>query len=364
MCPRAPISLPGGQPLSLTRRGKLAVAAGTVGVLALAAVGYFAMFPNNAPAIVQQAMSRVGLVVEPPPPACPLTGQPAPHGEVPDRPVLAIKVENLDAARPQAGLDRADIVYEEPVEGGITRFIVVYQCHDANRVGPVRSARTTDPDVLAQFGRPALGYSGAAHPVQRAVDQSSLIDVSYNVAISAYRRDDTRPSPHDLYTSTKALWKAAKSNQGSPDAVFAYATELEVRSRKVSGVHLPFSSYSDVYWKWSRRDAAWLRFHGTEAHTLEDGSQVASANVVVMRVEVHAGTIIDAAGNPSPQVTLTGSGRAYVFRDGRMVVGRWERPTLGDVTTFVTRDGEEIPLAPGITWVELLPDTIEVAVQR
>jgi len=345
--------------LSFTRRGKLAVAAGTVGVLALAAVGYFAMFPNNAPAIVQQAMSRVGLVEEPPPPACPLTGQPAPHGEVPDRPVLAIKVENLAEARPQAGLDRADVVYEEPVEGGITRFIVVYQCHDANRVGPVRSARTTDPDVLAQFGRPAFGYSGSASNVARVVDRADLIDVRYDVAVDAYAREESRPSPHNLYTSTKLLWKAARSNQSPPDAVFTYATELEAGSRRVSSVNLPFSSYSDVYWKWSRRDAAWLRSHGTVAHTLENGSRVAAANVVVMQVEV---TI--PPGGLSPQVTLTGSGKAYVFRDGRMVVGRWDRPTLGDVTTFMTRDGEEIPLAPGITWVELLPDTIEVAVQR
>lgn len=345
--------------MTLTRRGKLAVAAGTVGVLAPAAVGYFAMFPNNAPAIVQQAMSRVGLVEEPPPPACPLTGQPAPHGEVPDRPVLAIKVENLAEARPQSGLDRADIVYEEPVEGGITRFIVVYQCHDANRVGPVRSARTTDPDVLAQFGRPAFGYSGSASNVTRVVDRADLIDVRYDVAVDAYTRDDGRPSPHNLYTSTRPLWKAARSNQGPPDAIFTYAHEFEARSRKVSSAHLPFSSYSDVYWKWSRRDAAWLRSHGTVAHTLENGSRVAAANVVVMQVEV---TI--PPGSFSPQVTLTGSGTAYVFREGRMVVGRWDRPTLGDVTTFVTRDGEEIPLAPGITWVELLPDTIEVAVQR
>lgn len=345
--------------MSLTRRGKLGVAAGTVAVLAIAAVGYFATFPNTAPAIVQQAMSKVGLAEEPPPPACPLTGQPAPHDEVPDRPVLAIKVENLAEARPQAGLDRADIVYEEPVEGGITRFIVVYQCHDANRVGPVRSARTTDPGVLAQFGRSAFGYSGSAGRVDRVVDRADLIDVRYDVAVDAYAHDDSRPSPHNLYTSTKALWKAAKSNHGPPDAVFTYSTELDARSRKVSSLHLPFSSYSDVFWKWSRRDAAWLRFHGTEAHTLEGGSRVAAESVVVMKVEVTV-----PAGSLSPEVALTGSGKAYVFRDGRMVVGQWERPTLGDVTTFWTRDGQVIPLAPGITWVELLPNTIRVAVQR
>ncbi len=350
--------------MSLTRRGKVAAAAATVAILAVAAVGYFAVFPNRAPAFVQGAMSRVGLAEPPPPPSCPLTGQPAPHGRVPDRPALAIKVENLPEARPQAGLDRADVVYEEPVEGGITRFIVVYQCHDAGRVGPVRSGRTTDPKVLVQFGRPVMGYAGGQAPVVRAIDRAGVIDMNYNIAISAYIRDDSRAAPHNLYTSTRALWKAAKAKEGAPAPVFAYDPELAGPSRKARTVHLPFSSYSDVFWKWSRTQAAWLRSHGTVPHLLEDGSQVQAANVVVMQVQVRSGPIVDAAGNHSPEVELTGSGKAYVFRDGRMIVGRWERPTLKDVTTFVTKAGAEIALAPGITWVELLPDTLQVQAQR
>jgi len=346
----------------LTRRGKVTAAAATVVVLALAAVGYFAIFPSRAPAFVQDAMSRVGLA-EPPPPSCPLTGQPAPHGEVPARPALAIKVENLPDARPQAGLDRADVVYEEPVEGGITRFIVVYQCHDAARVGPVRSGRTTDPKVLVQFGRPVMGYAGGQAPVVRAIDRAGLIDENYNIAISAYTRDDTRPAPHNLYTSTRSLWKAAKATEGAPHPVFSYDPEVAGPSRKARTVHLPFSSYSDVYWTWSRRERAWLRSHGTVPHVLEDGTQVRAANVVVMQVQVRTGPIVDAAGNHSPEVELTGSGKAYVFRDGRMIVGRWERARLKDVTTFVTKAGTEIALAPGVTWVELLPSTIGVQAQ-
>jgi len=349
--------------LSLTRRGKVTAAAATVVVLALAAVGYFAIFPSRAPAFVQDAMSRVGLA-EPPPPSCPLTGQPAPHGEVPARPALAIKVENLPDARPQAGLDRADVVYEEPVEGGITRFIVVYQCHDAARVGPVRSGRTTDPKVLVQFGRPVMGYAGGQAPVVRAIDRAGLIDENYNIAISAYTRDETRPAPHNLYTSTRSLWKAAKATEGAPHPVFSYDPEVAGPSRKARTVHLPFSSYSDVYWTWSRREGAWLRSHGTVPHVLEDGTQVRAANVVVMQVQVRTGPIVDAAGNHSPEVELTGSGKAYVFRDGRMIVGRWERARLKDVTTFVTKAGTEIALAPGVTWVELLPSTIGVQAQR
>jgi hypothetical protein len=350
--------------LSLTRRGKTAAAASTVAVLALVGVGYFAIFPNRAPAFVQDAMSRVGLAEPPPSPSCPLTGQPARHGQVPDRPALAIKVENLPDARPQAGLDRADVVYEEPVEGGITRFIAVYQCHDAGRVGPVRSGRTTDPKILVQFGRPVMGYAGGQGPVVRAIDRAGVIDMNYDIAISAYTRDDSRPAPHNLYTSTRSLWKAAKATEGAPTPVFSYDPEVAGPSRKARAVHLPFSSYSDVYWTWSRTQAAWLRSHGTVPHVLEDGTQVRAANVVVMQVQVTSGPIVDAAGNHSPEVELTGSGKAYVFRDGRMVIGRWERATLKDVTTFVTKAGEEIALAPGVTWVELLPSTIRVQAQR
>jgi hypothetical protein len=97
---------------------------------------------------------------------------------------------------------------------------------------------------------------------------------------------------------------------------------------------------------------------------LEDGTQVSAANVVVMQVQVSSGPMVDAAGNHSPEVELTGSGKAYVFRDGRMVIGRWERDTLKDVTTLVSKAGTQIALAPGVTWVELLPSTISVEAHR
>jgi hypothetical protein len=97
---------------------------------------------------------------------------------------------------------------------------------------------------------------------------------------------------------------------------------------------------------------------------LEDGSQVSATNVVIQVVEVTNGRIVDAAGNPSPNVELIGSGRAYVLRDGRVIKGRWERDGLDELTRFITKDGTEIALAPGRTWVELLPSTVEVETVR
>ncbi len=352
--------------MSLIRRRTIAVGAATALLLAAGSIGYFALFPQKAPAFVRDTLETVGLAGEapPPPPVCPLTGEQARGGKLPHRPALAIKIENHPDARPQAALDQADVVYEEPVEGGYTRFIAVFQCEGADRVGPVRSGRLADPDVLRQFGPAVFGYAGGVAAVKREVPRAGLVDVNYINTADAYVRDGTRAAPHDLYTTTAALWKAAASDAGPPDAVFTYADTYEGKARRIDGVHLPYSMVADVVWTWGRRDGVWLRAHGDVAHVLEDGSQVSARTVVIQLVEVTASQIIDAAGNPSPEIQLTGRGRAFVLREGRVIVGRWERPTPDDLTRFVAKDGTEIPLVPGRTWVELVPSGVPVELLR
>ncbi len=350
--------------MSLTRRGRATFVLLTSLVVVLAGtLGYFVLFPDKAPAIVRTTLTTVGLVQDPPPPppVCPLTGEPAPHGATPARPALAVKIENYPDARPQAGLQSADVIYEEPVEGGITRFIVIYQCDDEVRVGPVRSARTADPDVLAQFGVPILAYSGGAPNVVRVIRDANLVALDETSGGSAFTRDAGRLAPHNLYASTKALYEVASSTEGAPAPVFTFAEELDLASRKVSSIHLPFSAtYADVWWSWNRKSGQWLRAHGEEPHLVESGEQVSADNVVVQVVNV----VVGPRGGITPHLELTGSGKAYVFRDGRMVVGRWERSSLREVTRFVTKDGTQIPLAPGRTWVEFLPSTALVGTSR
>ena len=344
--------------MAMTRRGRVIVS--VTGALAMTGVGVGALaLTGHAPAPIQQAFNHATGRAEPPP-VCPLTGEDAPGGAIPHRPVLAVKVENLSEARPQAGLDRADIVYEEPVEGGITRFIALFQCEEAELVGPIRSGRTTDPQILVQYGKPPLAYSGGANSVRKAIDRAGLTDISETEAPGAYTRDPARVAPHDLFSTTAALRKAAASTSGAPKAVFTYSKDLALKSRRVATLHLPFSSYADVVWTWNRRKGVWLRAHGSEPHLVTDGSQVEATNIVVQMVDVVPGEIIDPAGNPSPEVDVLGSGKAYVLRDGRLIPGRWERRAESDVTTFVTKSGEAIPLAPGSTWVELFPSTIPV----
>jgi hypothetical protein len=188
--------------MSPTRRGRvvlgaliaaLLVGGGAAAVLALggkagtpSATGNPSSGPSGSPSTSAPP---------PPPPICPLTGVQLATGTVPQRPALAIKVENLPAARPQTGLSWADIVYEEPVEGGITRFIAVYQCQDASRVEPVRSARMTDINVLVQFGKPLFGYAGGVPKVVNAVRAAGIHDWRRTTAIrTAWPRTTSTPA--------------------------------------------------------------------------------------------------------------------------------------------------------------------------
>jgi Protein of unknown function (DUF3048) N-terminal domain/Protein of unknown function (DUF3048) C-terminal domain len=296
----------------------------------------------------------------PPPPICPLTGET--DDSVPARPVLAVKVENLPAARPQTGLSWANLVYEEPVEGGITRFIAIYQCHDASRIEPVRSARLTDVNVLLQFPSVLFAYAGGVPKVTSAVKSAGITDVNFNLPRSAdaYHRDDNRLAPHNLYTSTKELYAAGQELVAAqaPPPMFTYSKKVAKGATPIAQAHVPFSTSSDVYWKWSASDGKWLRFHGTEPHTLSDGTQVSATNVIIQMVKITTTDVTDANGVASPEAHTIGSGKAYVLRNGKMIEGTWQRGASGDVTTFLTTKGKEIKLAIGNTWIELLPDTI------
>lgn len=340
----------------------LVVAAIVVGVVAVLVLGGKAAGPR-ADGNGGNDGSGQPATTSPPPAECPLTGLKPEGGSVPNRPALAVKVENLPAARPQTGLAWADLVYEEPVEGGITRFIVVYQCRNAARIEPVRSARLTDPPILVQFGRPAFGYAGAVPAVVKAVRAAGITDVNFNVAPQAYHRDPSRQAPHNLYTSTDELYRAARRSGGIPPALFAYSTDVPSGATAASSVHVPFSEYSDVFWRWDASKSEWLRSYGTTPATYSNGQQMAFPNVVIQMVRVKMTDITDANGMHSPLAITTGSGSVYVLRDGKMIKGTWSRPRQSDRTVLKDAQGNVIALRPGSTWIELVPQRTQITVK-
>jgi len=346
--------------MALTSRGKKTV--GGVAVAAIIGVGALAL-TGNAPAPIQKAVEAV-TGIEEPPPTCPLTDAPTSGGEdAPRRSLLAVKVENTDDAYPLTGLDRADIVYEEIVEGGITRFVAIFHCRDANRVGPVRSARTTDPKILAPLQQqPLLGYSGGAPKVVKSLVTAGVVQLTEANTPDAFTRDGARVAPHNLFASTAALWRAGGKqvdDPATPRSAFTFGDGVPDRAKKVASIDITFSTLSSTGWVWER--GRWTRQLGGAEMTLESGAPIRAENVVVQLVEVSQDTIVDASGSYSPVVEMTGGGKAWIFRDGRVIVGTWEREAEGDLTTFRTKDGEEVELSPGSTWVELVPTDGSVA---
>ena len=345
----------------MTRRSKWTASVLTVIVLAVGGYIGFQLLTKEPGESFAQAITPG--FVQPDPVLCPLTGEEAPSDDVAERPTIAVKVENSPESRPQAGLNEADIVYEVEAEGGITRYMALFQCQDAERIGPVRSARPVDVPLVVQFNQPLFGYAGGSGPVKARIAASDVVDLNYIDAANAYTEDPARVAPHQFFTSTRALYGAAGNKGGTPEALFEYEEDLDRQgTERAKTVHLNFSPVADVFWTYKRQDNTYVRAHGTEPHTVEDGDQVATTNVVVMMVRPLPTNFVDPAGNPVPNYDVIGSGEAFVFRNGRAISGEWQRDSKGAVTAFVDEDGEEIPLAPGRTWVTLFPTDAEAPV--
>lgn len=339
--------------MALTRRGKVAI-----GVVAASLVTLFAIlaFTGNAPGPIQDV---VNAVIDNPEP-CPLTGKVMHDEDAPSHPAVTVKVENTDDAYPLAGLERADVVYEEPVEGGITRFAAIFHCRQAGRVGPIRSARTTDPKiVLAYANDPLLAYSGANPTVSGVIDDAGIVSLTESSANPAYTRDDARSAPHNLFASTKELLNIGLdmgAENTPPIAPFTFDQAIPDPSKPRTFASVSFSSSNVVEWRWS--GGRWVRQLDGAPMTSESGKEIGAANVVIQEVVMKDSGIVDVTGSPSPELDLVGQGRAWILRNGRLIVARWHRSAVEDVTTFVTKAGEEISLDPGSTFVELMPKDV------
>ena len=293
---------------------------------------------------------------------CPLTGTPVPGGgPVPQRAALAVKIDNYPAARPQSGLDKADVVFEEPVEGAITRYAAVFQCQQAPLVGPIRSARNIDIGILGQLGTPLLAHVGGIDPVLANIEASPLI----NVDLMDYGSLETHPggrfAPYDTYSTTAQLWTTHPTLTTPPQPLFTYSSKTPAGT-PVSNVAIDFSGTSDVTWKYNPATTDFLRYYNvTTPDMLADGVQNSAANVIVQYVHISYGPWLEnSEGGLEVQADLypNAGGVADVFRGGTEITGTWTRSTLGSPTQFLTAGGTPIPLQPGQTWVELVPNTI------
>ncbi|MEM9135679.1 MAG: DUF4214 domain-containing protein [Actinomycetota bacterium] len=279
----------------------------------------------------------------------PLTG--VPTRAAGRHPALAVKIDNVDRARPQQGIGRADVVYEEMVEGNLTRLIAVFHSDVPTTVGPVRSIRTTDIDVLAQLNTPLLAASGANSGVLAAVAGADVVNVNATAVAGAYHRRGDRRAPHNLYADTGALYGAAGGAGGTPPALFRHrAPGSTPGGVAAAGVDIAFG-LADIGFRWSAVDGGWRRTQNGTAHTVEDGTWLAPENVVVLEVTYGASSV-DAR---SPEAHTVGTGVAHVFSAGRRTTGSWTRATADEPIRLLDGNGNEVALTRGRTFVELAP---------
>lgn len=340
-------------------------------VVIVGAVACYALFypDDTGPIEVTSAWpvaSSERTVEKPPEPVrWPLSGLDAPDDKAISRRPIAVKIENSPAARPQTGIQRADVVYESLVEGGITRFNCIFHSDQEGTRGPVRSARLSDLHIVPQYNA-LFSFSGANTTVNGRINRAGIDNLSEDAGVSyPYYRSSVKAAPHNLFLDMMKLKEEAKRRKmdltakvqpflferGSTDAT-PTTTELTV----------PFSDANRVVWTYDGGSDTYLRVNNGRAHTdAETGKQISAHNVVVLWAKTSAAGR-DKVGSTTLDIELSGENRCSVFRNGQRYDGVWK---TNDKTPprFFTRDGAPIRLTPGNTWMQVIPTNVNISMR-
>lgn len=287
---------------------------------------------------------------------CPLTGEMVPRESLVRRP-LAVMIENSPAARPQTGLDKADLIYEMLAEGAITRFMAFFLHGDAGVLGPVRSAR---PYFIAR----ALDYNaiyvycGGSEAAKEMVRTERIAALDeFGIGRRAFWRSKFRKAPHNLYTDTEKLRRVAeeKGYAEAPEITpfkFLADGETAAGGRESAGPTINYpKAFSKASFKYDPVNNRYLRFTGGLPHLDgASGEQLAVRNIIVQYVNTKT---VDEVGRLS--MKMSGDGRALLFTGGRVYEGRWHKSGLRFRTVFNDENGDEFKLNPGRTWISLVP---------
>jgi hypothetical protein len=275
-----------------------------------------------------------------------ITGLPATDPGIAARQTLVVKIDNSAPARPQSGLNEADMVFEEIVNDSLTRFALIYQSLGDNVVGPCRSGRIQDIDLMGMFNHPLFAWSGGNATVTAAIRASDLVDIGPSRAAVYYRIKD-RKAPHNLYSSTDALRTQTTPNAAGPPQIWQFRPDgVAVQGSATDGVDVRLDSV-DASWRWDASKGLYLR--QTDGHGHDDAlsGQVSTNNVVVLPMDYVPGI------SDSPDAQTIGHGDAFVFTGGNYVHGTWSRDDRLAPFTLTADDGTPILLSPGRTFVEL-----------
>ena len=283
-------------------------------------------------------------------PTSPLNGLP----DAAPSPVLIVKLDNTHNAQPHAGLKDADIVYIEEVEYGITRLAAVFSSVIPDHIGPVRSARITDIDLLAQYGTPAFAYSGAQRKMYPAIDNASLIDVSPRRGAEGYARDFERRAPYNYFLDGTVAIERAPEASVDRDMGFVFSPEVPPGGTPNTKAKMKWG-YAKAMFTFDPITGLYkVNLNGYRAEAEENDLGQNAATVIIQNVTQRPSKYFDKGGGNTPHAETIGTGTATILRDGYSYDVTWSRPSATVGTTFTMADGSPMAFKPGQQWVVLL----------
>ena len=284
----------------------------------------------------------------------PLTGETVAAGTA-INPSLAAKIDNHVEARPQVGLDRTDIVFEELVEGGLSRYVAVWQSDIPDEIGPVRSIRPMDPDIVSAFGG-IIAYSGGQQRFVSLMQKTNVYNAIHGQKSTAetFYRTKTKKSPHNVLVKAVQL-VGEHTDLAAPQQQFAFSLDMASSTAAKDGtpasaINLVFSKATAPSWTWDPAQSKYLRAQLGVADMDSNGAQLSANNVIAIFVGIDKSLGV-------PKTQLIGSGQAWVSSGGKYIHATWSKPAPTSVIRLVDDQGVTIRLAPGNSWIELVPDT-------
>ncbi|MHC1719715.1 MAG: DUF3048 domain-containing protein [Clostridiaceae bacterium] len=309
---------------------------------------------TSASATKNEEVTQNGTQKEAPEPepviTCPLDG--AVIKEMPLR-AMAFSIDNNGEARPQSGLDKADIVYEVPAEGGITRYLAVFFHGEAQKIGPIRSARPYLIELAREWDA-VYAHCGQSPQAQAYFSAYNIAHINEILHSSGFWRDKSRKAPHNLYSSTSNLWKEiVKLGWDSKTEPEGYTFRLEgesVPGEAAGNVKIQYRN-DNVGYRYDAQKGIYLRYINNSAYKdLNSGVQLSASNILIQQVSVRT---IDAEGRL--QIGLTGEGSAMLFSGGHVIKGIWKKDSAASRTRFYDESGSEMRMVTGQTWIQLIP---------
>jgi len=311
---------------------------------------------TTAPATTTTAAATTTTTTLPPGPGSVFNGVPAEDPDLLERRALAVKIDNHPRARPQSGIDQADMVYELLVEGGLSRFIAIFHDNDADYVGPIRSGRPTDPTLIRPTGG-IMVYSGAQPWIQSIIVNAGVPLIGEG---DATFRIGSRSAPHNLYGDTTAMRAVAESrglDNDPPTRFFEIGEFMGVEP--AAQISTPWDAANRVLWIWD--GSVYSRFTNELPHNEVDAegneTQITTDVLVVLTAERYTARPPGGDGSAVPALETVGGGVAYVFANGFVAEGEWSRSDIADPFTLTDRDGNPLAVPVGRPWVAVFPDS-------